>query len=1269
MKNKLFTTLSVIASLLPPALTASGAEIWNGSVDTDWEGQGTAASPYIIGTAAELAGLAQRTNADETFEGKYFRLTADLWLSDEASEADRRPLWIPIGDYALENDDPESNPGGFYAKEHWFKGTFDGNGHTIYNLWYTGTTDFDDWNDPFGSGQLDFTAWNKALFGLLDGAVITNLNIRNANIAGTALIGGLAVRAKNSTVSDVTVHGSVKSGDIENGGSAAALVVEAYDCRFTRCSADANVFARSNSGVLIGRLEGSSVVDGCSASGKVTGCVNVGGLIGASVADGNSGKDNVPVVTNSTASALVTVIPGRNQGNNGGGFIGHNEGYIACSGATGDVHVTVDCGAGFCDTNYGFIESCYATGDVYNEEYGVTLSQFVTSNGIDVGYESHKGTIYNCFGVGALRAPEAPGDVVAAPTRLSRFAWGAFVSAGSAIVGCYYDSTTTPEPTEDFVPGVRSATSDEMNSADFVVALNKMAALTGSYAWRHNPGGYPLPTDVRADDITPLFSAGGKGTDIEPYLIATKDDLKNLSWAAGFNWSFTGQYLRQTADIALNAPMEQWGEQMPEMWTPVAEYHSGNTVWTNHFCGTYDGAFHTVKNLYIDKNAPMYAGLFGVLGSGACIMNLGVVDAWVEGENYAGILVGGAKDQNDGNDGTRTVLRCWTSGHVTGGWGSGGLVGANWDGGEFYLVASYSTAEGCRRAFIGERPHAGTYIRGCWYGGKIDGDPFGYREGVTLSYFDSSKTKLNLAEGRSTEYMQSASFVNDLNYAAAAGGYVGDWTCNANAYPSFTGTKATVNVTVDDGIGGSFSFNAVSGSTLSAPVAPVREGYTFSGWYTDASFSQLFVFGETAVTEPLTLYARWTENVEPDYAIFKNKFATTFKITTAAQLYAFANIVNGTAIEVDRTDFSGKTVMLDADIYLNDVSDYEHWGSLLTPRRFTTVGAESSAPFNGTFDGQLHTIYGMFTEPSQSYAPAGMFGYLGAKAVVKDLMLKNAFVNKAADTSVALLAHSLSGIVSRCGVEGRLVSERQSQSYHTVAGLIVTAESSSTVEQCYAVVDISVVDDCIGGLIGSSMGSLSDSFARGSVAFAENGRFGGVVNSFTKAFGNCYASVALAFGTVPGRFDVAVGGTYGMGGNASVNPGYYDRDLVEKAFKLVPEYVGSGAVMTPFSRGTGLATVEMQRMASYPGWDFTTVWGRRADTNDGYPYLRWTSLGKDNDKDDSGFADIAADADGNITVYNLQGVKVYEGPRGSHNLPSGIYIVRTPSKTTKIILP
>ena len=226
---KQFTFCAWVCALLslsglPAVLPAQ--TYWDGSSDTEWEGQGTAESPYLITSAAELAGLAKRANADETFEGVHFRLTDDIYLSDPATADDKKPLWEPIGSYSLQNGEDEDNPGEFYAREHWFKGSFDGGGHTIHNLWYTGVTDFDDWNDPFGSGQLDFTAWYKALFGLTDGADIRNLRLENANVAGTALIGGLVIRAKNSTFTNIHVSGHIKSGSIEQGGSAAGLVVE-----------------------------------------------------------------------------------------------------------------------------------------------------------------------------------------------------------------------------------------------------------------------------------------------------------------------------------------------------------------------------------------------------------------------------------------------------------------------------------------------------------------------------------------------------------------------------------------------------------------------------------------------------------------------------------------------------------------------------------------------------------------------------------------------------------------------------------------------------------------------------------------------------------------------------------------------------------------------------------------------------------------------------------------------------------------------------------
>lgn len=50
-----------------------------------------------------------------------------------------------------------------------------------------------------------------------------------------------------------------------------------------------------------------------------------------------------------------------------------------------------------------------------------------------------------------------------------------------------------------------------------------------------------------------------------------------------------------------------------------------------------------------------------------------------------------------------------------------------------------------------------------------------------------------------------------------------------------------------------------SGSTVSKPADPTREGYTFDGWYTDAACTKAYDFA-TAVTADMTLYAKWTKN-------------------------------------------------------------------------------------------------------------------------------------------------------------------------------------------------------------------------------------------------------------------------------------------------------------------------------------------------------------------------------------------------------------------------
>ena len=53
------------------------------------------------------------------------------------------------------------------------------------------------------------------------------------------------------------------------------------------------------------------------------------------------------------------------------------------------------------------------------------------------------------------------------------------------------------------------------------------------------------------------------------------------------------------------------------------------------------------------------------------------------------------------------------------------------------------------------------------------------------------------------------------------------------------------------------------GKTVSEPKAPVRDGYTFAGWFTDPETTEQYDFN-TPVTKRFTLYAKWTENKKPE---------------------------------------------------------------------------------------------------------------------------------------------------------------------------------------------------------------------------------------------------------------------------------------------------------------------------------------------------------------------------------------------------------------------
>ena len=64
MRKNLLLSAALLSALaaFPPALAAQ--TYWTGEADTEFSGEGTEASPYLISSAEELAGLAKRVNQD-----------------------------------------------------------------------------------------------------------------------------------------------------------------------------------------------------------------------------------------------------------------------------------------------------------------------------------------------------------------------------------------------------------------------------------------------------------------------------------------------------------------------------------------------------------------------------------------------------------------------------------------------------------------------------------------------------------------------------------------------------------------------------------------------------------------------------------------------------------------------------------------------------------------------------------------------------------------------------------------------------------------------------------------------------------------------------------------------------------------------------------------------------------------------------------------------------------------------------------------------------
>ncbi len=621
-----------------------------------------------------------------------------------------------------------------------------------------------------------------------------------------------------------------------------------------------------------------------------------------------------------------------------------------------------------------YFTNCYA--------YDISLSDKATAGGI-VGYAYSGGTLKmtNCYSIGYF------------PTRSNN---------SKAVCANVY--TDTAAPSGNTTANVTVLTSAQMKGEN---AKQNMSGFDFDRAWKTVENGYPVhfvyvrPSHIWDGSKAEEF-AGGTGTKADPFLISNGAQLykmvaeySNGATTSGAN--NTPAFFKLTADIYLNdvksgdlenPTVDAWNGLGFENWYSPA---NGNTG----FCGELDGGGHTVYGLYSNG---AYAGLIPLATDGAKIYNLNLKNSYTNGTNTAGGIIGYVPGHYSLD--SISISGCMVDNVVIYGkeYRAGAIVG-----GIGYIkikVSNCSTTNSKITAASTAYPGRASGMIGY----AIDNN---VKHEVTNCFTDDSVHPVCIATDKENFYR-----IDDkVNYA--------------NVY-----TSATKNFDADEGV------------TYLTPEQMKGEnarqymlGFDFDrAWKAiENDYPQYFIYVRPDYV--------WDGSKAEEFAGGDGTSDKPFLIENGAQLYKmvvdYSNSSTGKGAQNTVTHFK-----LAKDIYLNDVKDSDlvnpnvgSWSSIFTP--WYSVGGVGKG-FCGNFDGDGHTVYGLFATGSF----VGLIPVLTDGAKVTNLNLKNSFVNGSASGG------SAGAIVGYVG------------EHYTLKGVSV---SGCTIDNCV----VNSLSQKVGGIIGS----------------------------------------------------------------------------------------------------------------------------------------------------------------------------------------------------------
>lgn len=292
-----------------------------------------------------------------------------------------------------------------------------------------------------------------------------------------------------------------------------------------------------------------------------------------------------------------------------GGICGNNLGIISCCSNMGEVTIVdtdssfTKFSGGICASNSGDIEYCYNVGDVSDyANYGycggiagenrMLISDCyntATNSGSSVGGiigTSVYGVTQRCYNAGTLTGSIRSGGITSD------------IYSGS-IEKCYYLQGPTGL-------GYSISSSALQNK-------NLLSYLDFNDVWEFVEGNiYKYPTLKKNSQyiLSDSDFQNGSGTEDDPYLIASSDQLNNVRY-------YLNSYFKLVRDIVFkDANFVQNGEFYNEgsFWEPIGDF-------TNNFTGNFDGNGYAIKNIVSKKG-----GIFDYI-TYAVIKNLTICDA------------------------------------------------------------------------------------------------------------------------------------------------------------------------------------------------------------------------------------------------------------------------------------------------------------------------------------------------------------------------------------------------------------------------------------------------------------------------------------------------------------------------------------------------------------------------------------------------------------------------------------------------------------------